>query len=163
MTGATNGTGTAAAWAEKGALAARVVVELRALSTVHDRLDGYAARRFGLNRTDLRALDLIGQAGSISPTVLAGRLGMSTGVTSTVLDRLEAAGYATREPDPERRRRTRVRMTEQAARLSQTVFEPVIKGTTESALALPPEVLCQIADFLAGHRMLLEEQLSSGQ
>jgi len=146
---------------ETQSLAARVVLELRALSTVHDRLDQYAAQRFGLNRTDLRALDLIGQAGSISPTALAARLGMSTGATSTVLDRLETAGYAVREPDPELRRRTRVRMTDQAERLSQAVFDPVIRASTQNALAFPPAVLRQIADFLARHRTLLEEHLTT--
>jgi hypothetical protein len=44
-------------------LAEAVMSELRALSTAQDRLDQYAAHRFGINRTDLRALDLIGQAG----------------------------------------------------------------------------------------------------
>ena len=53
----------------------------------------------GSNRTDLLALDLIGQAGATSPTALAAARGMSTGATSAVLDRLEAAGYARREPD----------------------------------------------------------------
>src|SRR5215472_9221088 len=48
-------------------LARAVMRELRALSTAQDRLDQYGAHRFGLNRTDYRALDLIGQAGSISP------------------------------------------------------------------------------------------------
>lgn len=38
---------------------------LRALSTAQDRLDQYAAHRFGLNRTDLRALDLIVQAAQV--------------------------------------------------------------------------------------------------
>jgi DNA-binding MarR family transcriptional regulator len=80
--------------------------EQRALSTAQDRLDQYAAHRFGINRTDLRALDLIGQAEVISPTALAVALGMSTGATSAVLDWLEAAGYARREPDPGHRRRT---------------------------------------------------------
>jgi hypothetical protein len=35
-----------------------VQAELRALSTEIDHLDALAAERFGLNRTDLRCLDL---------------------------------------------------------------------------------------------------------
>src|SRR5215469_3715031 len=96
-----------------------VMMDLRALSTVQDRLDQYAAQRFGINRTDLRALDLIGFAGTISPTALADALGMSTGATSTVLDRLEAAGYARREPDPDHRRRTLVRQTPRAQEVAE--------------------------------------------
>jgi DNA-binding MarR family transcriptional regulator len=136
-----------------------VMLELRALSTVQDRLDQYAAQRFGVNRTDLRALDLIGQAGVISPTELAAALGMSTGATSTVLDRLEAAGYARRDPDPAHRRRTLVRMTDRAERLSEAVFAPVIRGTVEQAAGYPDAVLAGIADLLAAHRALLNRYL----
>jgi len=137
-----------------------VMRELRALSTAQDRLDHYAADRFGVNRTDLRALDLIGQAGVISPTELAAALGMSTGATSTVLDRLEAVGYARREPDPDHRRRTLVRITHRAEQLSEAIFAPVIRGTLEQAVGYPDAVLIAIADFLSAHTALLNRYLS---
>ena len=139
----------------------QVIAELRALSTVQDRLDQYAAERFGLNRTDLRALDLIGQAGTTSPTALAVALGMSTGATSTVLDRLEAAGYAQREPDPHHRRRTLVRMTARAERLSAETFGPVIRATAEHAANHPDRALRDVAAFLAAHRQTLEGYLDA--
>lgn len=146
-----------------GQLVERVIVELRALSTVQDRLDQYAAGRFGLNRTDLRALDLIGQAQTISPTALARALGMSTGATSTVLDRLERAGYAVREPDPELRRRTVVRLTAHAQQLSTAIFEPVMRGTAEQAAGCSGAALVDIAGFLAGHRAVLDRYLATAQ
>jgi DNA-binding MarR family transcriptional regulator len=135
--------------------------ELRALSTAQDRLDQYAAHRFGLNRTDFRALGLIGQAGSISPTALAAALGMSTGATSAVLDRLEAAGLAGREPDPVHRRRTRVRMSARAEELGTEIFAPVIRGTTEQAAAYPDAMLAAIAEFLSAHRTFLDRYLTA--
>lgn len=140
---------------------AQVIAEFRALSTVQDRLDQYAAERFGLNRTDLRALDLIGQAGSTSPTALAAALGMSTGATSTVLDRLEAAGYARREPDPDHRRRTVVRMTPRTEQLSAEIFGPVIRATAEHAAGHPERELREVAAFLAAHRKTLETYLDA--
>ena len=135
--------------------------ELRALSTAHDRLDQYAAHRFGINRTDLRALDLIGQAGITSPTALAAALGMSTGATSTVLDRLEAAGYAHREPDPGHRRRTIVRVSPRTEELGAAIFAPVIRGTIAQAAALPDAALVVVAEFLAAHRALLNDYLDT--
>jgi len=147
--------------AGRGRLAEVVMKELRALSTVQDRLDQYAMHRFGINRTDLRALDLIGQAGVISPTVLAVALGMSTGATSTVLDRLEAAGYARREPDPDHRRRTLVRQTPRAKELGEEIFAPVISGTLRQAAAYPDAALASIAEFLAAHRALLTRYLTT--
>jgi DNA-binding MarR family transcriptional regulator len=152
---------TPAAEEAPGDPVAQVVAGLRALSTVQDRLDQYAAERFGLNRTDLRALDLIGQAGTTSPKALAAALGMSTGATSTVLDRLETAGYACREPDPDHRRRTRVRMTPRAEQLSAEIFDPVIRATAEHAAGHSERQLRDIAAFLASHRQSLESYLDA--
>jgi len=148
---------------EKGCpqLAEKVMKELRALSTAQDRLDQYAMHRFGINRTDLRALDLIGQAGVIWPTALAVALGMSTGATSTVLDRLEAAGYARRQQDPGHRRRTLVRQTPRAEELGEEIFGPVISGTLSQAAAYPDATLTSIAEFLAAHRELLNDYLNA--
>jgi DNA-binding MarR family transcriptional regulator len=142
-------------------LVERVVFELRALSTAQDRLDQYAAHRFGLNRTDLRALDLIGQAQTISPTALATALGMSTSATSTVLDRLERADYALRASDPHHRRRTLVCLTAHARYLSTDIFEPVIRGTTEQCATQTAAKLGGIAEFLAGHRAVLDQYLAA--
>jgi len=147
-------------YAGHGRLAETVMKELRALSTAQDRLDQYAAHRFGINRTDLRALDLIGQAGVTSPTALATALGMSTGATSAVLDRLEAAGYARREPDPDHRRRTRVRQTARAEELGEAIFGPVIRGTISQATAYPDTALASIAEFLSAHSALLNGYLA---
>lgn len=146
--------------AGRGRRGEAVMMELRALSTVQDRLDQYAMHRFGINRTDLRALDLIGQAGVISPTALAVALGMSTGATSTVLDRLEAAGYARREPDPAHRRRTLVRQTPRAEELGEAIFGPVIRGTLSEAASYSETALASIAKFLSAHRALLTRYLA---
>ena len=78
------------------ALPAQVTGSLRALSTEIDRLDQAAADRYGLNRTDMRALDIISWAGPLAPTDLARQLGFTTGGVTTVLDRLERAGYIRR-------------------------------------------------------------------
>jgi DNA-binding MarR family transcriptional regulator len=96
-----------------------------------------------------------------SPTALAIALGMSTGATSAVLDRLEAAGYASREPDPSHRRRTLVRQTARAEELGEEIFGPVIGGTLRQAAGYPDEALTSIAEFLAAHRALLNDYLST--
>lgn len=142
-------------------LAQAVVSELRAVSTAQDRLRQYAGQRFGLNHTDLRALDYIGQAGTISPTELAAALGMSTGATSAVLDRLEAASYAIRQPDPVHRRRTQVRMSPRAQQLSAEIFAPIQRGTVEQAAAYPDEILVAVTGLLAAHRALLDHYVDA--
>jgi DNA-binding MarR family transcriptional regulator len=139
----------------------RVLSELGELSVAQDRLDQFAAERLGLNRTDQRALDLVGRAGSIAPTALARALGMSTGATSTVLDRLEAAGFIDRRPDPRRRRGTVVLMTDDARIRCSAIFDPVIAATALHAQLCSDAELTVISEFLASHRAALNDHLDS--
>ncbi|WP_052207423.1 MarR family transcriptional regulator [Sinomonas humi] len=135
-----------------------VVDALRDLSVAQDRLDQYAAQLLGLNRTDQRALDMIG-SGTDSPAALASALGMSTGATSAVLDRLEAAGYVRRSPDPEHRRRTRVTMTEEAEARCADLFGPIEVATTRQAAARSNAALRDIAAFLTEHTAFIHDYL----
>src|SRR5215470_12526923 len=112
-------------------LPARVTGSLRALSTEIDRLDQAAADRYGLNRTDMRALDIVGRAGPMAPTNLARLLGFTTGGVTTVLDRLERAGYIRRRPSPGDRRRLEVEVTEATAARDAEVFGGLIRQTSE--------------------------------
>src|SRR6516164_4937710 len=108
-------------------LPARVAGSLRALSTDIDRLDQAAADRYGLNRTDMRALDIVGRAGPLTPTALAQLLGFTTGGVTTVLDRLERAGYIRRQADAADRRRLVVETTAATAARDREVFDDLIR------------------------------------
>ena len=136
------------------ALPGQVAGSLRALSTEIDRLDQAAADRYGLNRTDMRALDIIGQAGALAPTALARRLGFTTGGVTTVLDRLERAGYIRRRPDPRDRRRQVVQTTSATAARDQEVFGDLIRGTSDLLAAYTDDQLQVIGDFLDRTRQL---------
>ncbi|GAA1414760.1 hypothetical protein AUR04nite_17600 [Glutamicibacter uratoxydans] len=65
-------------------------------------------QRLGLNDTDLAAANILRLRRTLSAGELAQMLGVSTAGITTVLDRLEARGYACRSKDPEDRRRTLV-------------------------------------------------------
>jgi DNA-binding MarR family transcriptional regulator len=127
---------------------------LRALSTEIDRLDRAAADRYGLNRTAMRALDILGRAGPLAPTALARLLGFTTGGVTTVLDRLEKAGYIRRRPDPGDRRRQLVETTEATAARDEKVFGDLIRGTRELLAGYTHDELLVIRDFLDRIRQL---------
>lgn len=80
------------------------------------------ARSLGLNVVDLQTLGFIARGGGpVSPSQLAETTGMPTSTITRVIDRLEAAGYVHRHPDPADRRRIKViidpdRYTEVASR-----------------------------------------------
>jgi DNA-binding MarR family transcriptional regulator len=135
-------------------LPARVADSLRALSTEIDRLDQAAADRYGLNRTDMRALDIIGRAGPLAPTELARLLGFTTGGVTTVLDRLERAGYIRRIADAADRRRLVVEATAATTARDREVFGDLIRQTGELLATYTDDQLAVLDDFLTRARQL---------
>lgn len=80
---------------------------------------------FGLNVTDLRALELVAGEPGITPGRLAELSDLTTGAVTGVLDRLEAAGFVQRRADPDDRRSVRIEpVPERAAELS-VAFAPL--------------------------------------
>ena len=136
------------------ALPGQVADGLRALSTEIDRLDQAAADRYGLNRTDMRALDITGRYGPLAPTELARLLGFTTGGVTTVLDRIERAGYIRRQPDPADRRRQVVQITEATAGRDREVFGDLIRQTGDLLATFTDDQLAVIDDFLTRARQL---------
>jgi DNA-binding MarR family transcriptional regulator len=126
----------------------QVAADLRRLSTEIDRLDQAAADRYGLNRTDMRALDIVGMTGPLAPTALARMLGFTTGGVTSVLDRLELAGYIRRQPHPGDRRRQVVQVTEATAARDREVFGELMARTGELLTSYTSDQLLAIHDFL---------------
>ena len=135
-------------------LPAQVTDGLRALSTEIDRLDQAAADRYGLNRTDMRALDIVSRATPLAPTDLARMLGLTTGGVTTVLDRLERAGYVRRRPAVGDRRRLVVETTQATAARDAEVFGALIRQTSDLLAGYTDDQLLVIDDFLTRTRQL---------
>jgi DNA-binding MarR family transcriptional regulator len=85
--------------------------EVRAAQGAVDALDEAAAKALGVNRTDMRCLDVIDRDGPVTAGQLAERSGLTTPAVTAVLDRLERAGYARRVRDQRDRRRVMVELT----------------------------------------------------
>jgi DNA-binding MarR family transcriptional regulator len=83
------------------------------------------------------------------PSSLARLLGITTGGVTTVIDRLEQAGYVRRQPDPADRRRQIVAVTGATADRDQEVFGDLIRRTGELLSAYSDEQLRLIDDFLS--------------
>lgn len=63
------------------------------------------AEHLGINITDHRCLDYIVRRGGVTAGELSKVTGLTTGAITGVIDRLEKAGFARREPDPKDRRK----------------------------------------------------------
>jgi DNA-binding MarR family transcriptional regulator len=108
-----------------------VAAALRALSAAIDCLDDTASRQYGLNRTDMRALEIVSRVGAIAPTDLARLMDFTTGGMTTVVDRLEKAGYVTRRPAGSDRRRLMVETTRTTATKDKQVHAGLFQATEE--------------------------------
>jgi DNA-binding MarR family transcriptional regulator len=139
-------------------LISQLIDAIRASQRATDLVDETAANYLGINRTDARALDVIEQYGPITAGRLAEELRLSTGAVTTLVDRLERAGYARRLRDPDDRRRVLVEAAPELRDLAAKVY-----GTpAEAAQALDvysDEELELLIRFLRGSVAWNEERL----
>ena len=130
---------------------AEVAEELRLSGVTNDIADQVLADFLGLNRTDTRCLDIIERLDGVSAGRLASEAGLSTGAVTTVIDRLERAGYARRVPDAGDRRRVLVELTPRARSCCATVR--AARGRDGApARGLHDEQVGLVRDFIRDHR-----------
>lgn len=106
------------------------------------------AERLGINATDLECLDHIATKGPIAAGALAEATGLTTGAITGVIDRLERAGFAKREPDAQDRRKVLVRALPSVAKRIMPLFEPMERHALASLAKLSDDELAQFLDIL---------------
>jgi DNA-binding MarR family transcriptional regulator len=90
-------------------LATQIKDSLRDLRNELSMLNRQVGAQLALKDVDMDCLDLINIYGPLSPSALARRAGLHPATMTGVLDRLEGAGWVTRERDPSDRRAVAVR------------------------------------------------------
>ena len=94
-----------------------------------DAFDQAVAERYGLSRTDFRCLDLVLElttAGtSVTPMRLAEAADLTPSTITSVLDRLERAGYLRRVRGQANRRQVLLELTAAFAEATQEIFAPI--------------------------------------
>jgi DNA-binding MarR family transcriptional regulator len=118
------------------------------------------AERLGLNPSDLKCLDLVCGGEPMTAGQLAELAGLTTGAITGVLDRLEKAGYARRERDPNDRRRIFIQpIYERLDREVAPLFAPLAEATIELCSHYTEEELALILDFLRRTQPLMQQQI----
>lgn len=108
-----------------------------------------ALEGFGVTYAEFDVLATLRRAGApyrLKPGRLAEASMLTTGGTSNILQRLAAAGLVEREPDPDDRRSSWVRLTPGGAELA----ERIARATTDAQAALFARVPDATARALAG-------------
>jgi DNA-binding MarR family transcriptional regulator len=143
--------------ASRNELLEEVASAMRAYQRAVDRYDELVASRLGINRSDLRCLDLLHETGTMTAGQLAAGSGLTTGATTRMLDRLERIDYVRRRPDSADRRRVLVELTPRARKLAAELY-----GSFADAAAglsrYRPDQLALLRDFLNGGRGMYEQR-----
>jgi DNA-binding MarR family transcriptional regulator len=136
-----------------------------------DAYDEAVADVLGVNRTDFRCLDILDQEGDPVPAGrLAELMGLTTGATTAMIDRLEEAGYVARIRDPGDRRRVFVERTALAEQRGWEYYGPMAEAAEKHYSRYTVAQLELVLDFLEAGAELSERelvrlrtQLASGQ
>ncbi|MEV4612599.1 MarR family transcriptional regulator [Kitasatospora sp. NPDC049258] len=119
------------------------------------------AQRLGLNITDLTCLGHIIGAGDqpITAGDLATRAGLTTGAVTGVINRLERAGFAHRQPDPTDRRRVRIVPDASASVRVYELYEPFYLRLGEQFADYSPDEIAVLADWFTRTTALMRTRL----
>jgi DNA-binding MarR family transcriptional regulator len=143
----------------KTELIAEIADRLRAMQVETDLFDDAAAERLGVNRTDLRVMDLLERLGPLTPSRLADLNHLSRPAITTVIDRLERAGYARRAADSSDRRQLLVEITPAARRRAMEIYGPFAERSRREFDGYTANELGTISRFLERAIELTREQL----
>ena len=124
------------------------------------------AERLGLGPADHKCLDLLVERGSMTGSQLAAITGLTTGAITGVVNRLEAAGYVQRQPDPDDRRKQVLTPVPERIQEIQDVFrsvrpapETLVEGFDADQLAAIAEFLARASDFARERAAALRAQV----
>ncbi len=110
------------------------------------------AERLGLHPTDFQCINILDQHGPLTAGMLAKQLGLTTGATTTLIDRLEEAGYARRLPDQADKRKVQVTLSGPGLTKMRGIFKPIEQQMDAVWQAFSDAELATIAAYL--ERML---------
>jgi DNA-binding MarR family transcriptional regulator len=140
---------------------ARVVESLRALQLASDLMDQSYADLVGINRNDLRCVDIVDQKGRITAGDLAREAGLTTGAVTALVDRMEKAGLLRRVDDPKDRRKVWIELTTEAKKWGEEVYGPLNRTGSSQLESLSDEQLFTIIGFLEVSRRITMESVEA--
>lgn len=115
-----------------------LALRIRDLVVAADRYRQTLAAALGVGVPEAVTLEHLFQAGQLTPTAIAERLGVTTASVTGLLDRLAASGYLARSPNPRDRRSVLVSLTDGGHRAIQASFDLFAAGIAEALSGTEP-------------------------
>ena len=120
-----------------------------------------AAAVIGINQTDLICLNALFRQGAMTAGQLAAAIGLTSGATTTAIDRLERAGYVHRQPDPSDRRRVLVEPSREGAHQAFSLFDDLLERTAQLSASYTDQQLILLLELLERFRTLIAEHTTT--
>ena len=122
------------------------------------------AKKLDLNLTESLCLTFLGTGKASTPTELAKLIGLTTGSTTTMLDRLEKRKFIRRKPNPNDRRGVIIEIDDSFTTDAQEMVvgiqkahKELIARYSEKELGIIKDFLQRFAENLAVHSKKIEE------
>jgi DNA-binding MarR family transcriptional regulator len=134
----------------------QVAVDARENGISYTLFRNTIGKQLGLNTTDFEGLDLIFYRGVATPSELSKYTGLSSGSTTTMIDRLEKAGLVKRQHNPVDRRGTHVVVTEEARCKVGHLFTSARVAQNELLARYSREELAILSDYFKKSATMFE-------
>lgn len=136
------------------------LLAMRRAGSVMQLLGVVSAERIGINVTDLNCMNILTLGGTMTAGELARATGLTTASITSVLDRLEEAGFVRRERDSKDRRRVIVRFDPaRGLRDVAPVFAPVIAAWRAAAAQYTDDELRLLLGFQKQLEQIIRDRL----
>lgn len=132
----------------KKELVDEVALLMRRTQAMQDLFDEVAGERLGVNRTDLRLLDILDTEGSMPSGKLADVNRLSRPAMSAALDRLEKSGYARRVRGTEDRRQVMVELLPKLHEQAAEIWGPMAEAADRTFSRFTTAELETVARFM---------------
>lgn len=116
--------------------------------------------KLGLNITDSECLSFLSIHGVLTPKEISRYTGLTTGSTTTMLDRLEKAQFITRKPNPNDRRGTLIEINSKWTETVAPLVSGIQKEQAELIESYSEGELEVIEDFLTRFANNVKEQIT---
>jgi DNA-binding MarR family transcriptional regulator len=154
----------------KADLVAEVMSAVRRMQTDQDLFDELAAARLGVNRTDLRVLDVLTRDGPLTAGELAEASGLSRPALTAAVDRLQEVGYARRLRSETDRRQVRIEATPKVLGRAEEIWGPmgqeawrIVSRMTGAELETIIAFMRRSEEISARHRRRLLEEAEAAE
>lgn len=138
----------------------RLLFGLRVYGALYTELTRRFAAHLGLHATDAAALTEIlyaeDQGTPTTPARLAARIGLTSGATTTLINRLERDGHVVRSREHLDRRIVTLYSGSQAREPAMAFFAPLGASLDAMLARYPPEILDDVEGFLDDLRATME-------